>query len=589
MGKYSFYSFVFDKLKPYKKWFVLTVLSRFCWAICSSLWSYMSKLIIDKMAGFVGPRVAIMGYIWSYMAIFLGLWLVISCCYRIWSYVEISLYPFFCRDVTLHMFSYLTGHASAYFQKNLTGGLQNKVTDMTVGAYVLVKRLEEFMGVLALFMIALGTLTLYKPIFGLFLLIWCSFFMLVSYYYAGIIEKKSRAFSEARTYYIGSMADSIANIVNVHLFARRGFEIAQMKKKVDMATEKEREMGWNNFKLRVIWDISMIVTFVLMCGNLLWCYSRGEATVGDFSFVLLLTLQIFKTAWWFFVKLLPVAEHIGRSKQAYRILEKAHGVADVPNASVLVVNKGEIVFDDVSFGYEEGRRIFKRKRLQIGSGEKIGLVGFSGSGKSTFVNLLLRLFDVERGTIRIDGQDIRMVKQESLRAHIAVIPQDTLLFHRSLMENIRYGRLEASDEEVLAAARQAGCDSFVEALPAKYATLVGERGLNLSGGQRQRIAIARAILKDAPILILDEATSALDSVTEEYIQRGLYRLMKGRTTIVIAHRLSTLAAMDRILVFEDGDTVEEGSHEMLLKRGGQYARMWKMQAGGFLPEEDGAG
>jgi ATP-binding cassette subfamily B protein len=224
--------------------------------------------------------------------------------------------------------------------------------------------------------------------------------------------------------------------------------------------------------------------------------------------------------------------------------------------------------------------------VTIQSGSKTGLVGFSGSGKSTFVNLILRFFDVSSGKILIDWQDIKQVTQDSLRQSIALIPQDTSLFHRSLMENIRYGRLEATDEEVFEVSKQAHCDEFIRQLPEGYQTLVGERGIKLSGGQRQRIAIARAMLKKAPILILDEATSALDSVTEKYIQESLHELMTGCTTIVIAHRLSTLAEMDRILVFSKGSIVEEGTHQQLLALNGHYAKMWKMQAGGFLPDSE---
>ena len=238
----------------------------------------------------------------------------------------------------------------------------------------------------------------------------------------------------------------------------------------------------------------------------------------------------------------------------------------------------------MTFHYDEGAHLFNNKNVIIQSGQKVGLVGLSGSGKSTFVNLILLLFDVESGKIVIDGQNIRKVTQESLRENIAMIPQDVSLFHRTLMENIRYGRTDATDEEVIDASKKAHCHEFISQLKEGYESLVGERGIKLSGGQRQRIAIARALLKNAPILILDEATSALDSLTEKLIQDSLHALMQGRTTIVIAHRLSTLSEMDRILVFDKGQIVEDGSHDDLLKAKGHYSRMWAMQAGGFLPD-----
>lgn len=248
------------------------------------------------------------------------------------------------------------------------------------------------------------------------------------------------------------------------------------------------------------------------------------------------------------------------------------------------VTQGQIFFDKVKFCYMGSEALFKNKSVIIEPGQKVGLVGYSGSGKTTFVNLILRLYDATEGLILIDGQDIKEVTQDSLRANIGMIPQDPSLFHRTLMENIRYGRINATDEEVIEAAKKAHAHDFIINLPEGYNSLVGERGVKLSGGQRQRIAIARAILKNAPILLLDEATSQLDSVAESYIQESLWRLMQNKTTIVIAHRLSTLLHMDRILVFEEGQIIEDGTHSELLERNGQYKSLWDAQVGGFLPE-----
>ncbi len=243
----------------------------------------------------------------------------------------------------------------------------------------------------------------------------------------------------------------------------------------------------------------------------------------------------------------------------------------------------EIVFENVSFHYED-KKLFRNKDVRIKGGEKVGLVGYSGSGKSTFIKLILRLYPLEQGKITIDGQDIALSTKESLRKQIALIPQDPSLFHRSLKDNIHYGRLEATEEELLEAARKAHCNEFINQLPKGYETMVGEKGAKLSGGERQRIAIARAMLSESPIVFLDEATSALDSVTEDFIQDSLEKLIKGRTTIVIAHRLATLSKMDRILVFDQGKIIEEGSHTNLLAKAGHYSKMWQRQTGGFLPE-----
>ena len=276
---------------------------------------------------------------------------------------------------------------------------------------------------------------------------------------------------------------------------------------------------------------------------------------------------------------------IGRCKQSLMSLMLPLEILDKPNATIMNCTHGKITFNNVKFHYKGTEPLFQNKSIEIKAGQKVGLVGYSGGGKSTFVNLILRLYDVTDGAILIDGQDIRDVTQDSLRGSIAMIPQDPSLFHRSLMDNIRYGRIDATDEEVISAAIKAHAHEFIEKLSQSYDSLVGERGVKLSGGQRQRIAIARAILKNAPILILDEATSQLDSVTESGIQESLWELMQDKTTIVIAHRLSTLLHMDRILVFDQGVIVEDGTHAELLANNGLYRNLWDAQVGGFLSDK----
>lgn len=279
-----------------------------------------------------------------------------------------------------------------------------------------------------------------------------------------------------------------------------------------------------------------------------------------------------------------VIQSVGLAKQALTVMCDPEDLNDKPSATPLNVTKGEIIFDDVTFHYGK-KKVFQNKSVHIRGGEKIGLVGYSGAGKSTFSNLVLRLFPVESGRILIDGQDIAGVTLESLRRNVALIPQDPMLFHRTIFDNIQYGDIDASKEAVYAAAAAAHCSEFISTRQEGYDTQVGERGTKLSGGEKQRIAIARAVIANAPILILDEATSALDSVTEGYIQETLDALMEGKTTLAIAHRLSTLARMDRILVFDQGKIIEEGTHEELLSLGKHYANLWQLQAGGFLPDD----
>jgi len=314
-------------------------------------------------------------------------------------------------------------------------------------------------------------------------------------------------------------------------------------------------------------------------------WTQGWVSIGDFTLVIMLSFGLLGMIWWMSFQLRVFFKEIGTIKSALMLIAKEHDIQNAPDAKGLVVTKGSIQFDDVNFYYKRNNVLFDQFSVTIHPGEKIGLIGFSGAGKSTFVNLIMRFYDVSRGSIKIDGQNIKSVTQNSLHENIAMIPQDPSLFHRSLMENIRYGHINASDDEVIQAAKLAHCHDFIMTLDQGYDSLVGDRGIKLSGGQRQRIAIARAILKNALILILDEATSSLDSVTEKLIQTSLKQLMAGKTTIVIAHRLSTLAEMDRLLVFKDGEIVEDGDHQALLKQNGHFAKMWRMQAGGFLPEQ----
>jgi ATP-binding cassette subfamily B protein len=278
-----------------------------------------------------------------------------------------------------------------------------------------------------------------------------------------------------------------------------------------------------------------------------------------------------------------VYERLAEAEEMTEILSLPHGVVDNPKAKKLKIKSGGIRFEEVGFRYEEGEKVVKDFNLEVKPGQMVALVGLSGSGKSTLAKLLLRLYDVDEGRILVDGQNIAKVSQESLRKNISLVPQDPILFHRSLMENIRYGRFEASDKEVIGAAKLAYCDGFISKLKDGYQSMVGDRGIKLSGGERQRVAIARAILKNSPILVLDEATSSLDSESEKYIQKSLNNLMKGKTVIVIAHRLSTIKRADRIVVISDKKIVEDGNHNQLIKaKSGIYKKLWKIQVGGFI-------
>ena len=580
----SLKKFFLQLIKPYKWYVVALFFTALYWGVNNALSPYVLKLIIDKVAAFEGDKSQIFTAIMPYVTLYIVLWILIAVDMRFLDWVRMRLFPSLRYDVINSMFKYLNQHSHRYFQNNFAGSLANKIMDMMSGMVTIFSTLDDGFAQCIAILIAIISMLLVNPVFSLFLGLWVVAFLVITAVYFKPIRDQSNYFATAKSTVMGKVVDSVSNVTNLRLFSRHTYENRLIQEAVQDTVDKDRAMQRTILKMRIFWDVSIIV---LIGGNLyllVSMYSKNQVTIGDFSFIISLSISIFYNLWYLASQFVTFAEELGKCKQALTIISALHDVSDQSNAKVLQVTKGEIEFDDVTFHYDEGAHLFNNKNVIIPSGQKVGLVGLSGSGKSTFVNLILRLFDVESGKIVIDGQDIRQVTQESLRENIAMIPQDVSLFHRTLMENIRYGRTDATDEEVIDASKKAHCHEFISQLTEEYDSLVGERGIKLSGGQRQRIAIARALLKNAPILILDEATSALDSLTEKLIQDSLHALMQGRTTIVIAHRLSTLSEMDRILVFDKGQIVEDGSHDDLLKAKGHYSRMWAMQAGGFLPD-----
>ncbi|CAF2958934.1 unnamed protein product [Rotaria sp. Silwood2] len=395
----------------------------------------------------------------------------------------------------------------------------------------------------------------------------------------------SKAHATSESMLSGQIVDSITNATNVRIFARRIYEISYLEKALLLTKKTFQTKEIFAIKLHFMQGLSLSIMIGFMLYFLIQLRMKQVVSSGDFALILGLSVEVGFMTWWAMEQVDELNKAVGKCKQSLARLFIPLEIKDKENARNLSIANGQIIFSAVKFHYKGAEALFDNKSVTINAGQKVGLVGYSGSGKSTFVNLILRLYDVTDGQILIDGQDIREVTQESLRSNIAMIPQDPSLFHRTVMENIRYGRIDASDEEVIQSAKSADAHDFITKLPQTYASLVGERGIKLSGGQRQRIAIARATLKNAPILILDEATSQLDSLTESAIQKSLWKLMQGKTTIVIAHRLSTLMHMDRILVFDKGKIVEDGSHVKLLSQDGCYKTLWDAQVGGFLQDD----
>lgn len=582
----SLNQFILNLIKPYKGLFSIMALIGITWALTTTFTPYTLKLIIDHAVNFRGNKSELFTAILPYIFIYLSLWIVLFLNMRFLDWTKLKLFPSLREDVITKMFSYLNQHSHHYFQNNFAGSLVNKILDMQgsiVGIFTILDDLySQALGLL----VALVVLLFIHPLFAAILLVWATVFISITFIFLKPIQQLSHVFAESKTTVVGRMVDSISNIINVRLFVRHYDENKYIHQSVSDVVQKDRTMQAKIIKMRLCWDASIILLVGLNLYILVYMYSKGLVTVGDFTFVISLSISILWNLWFLASQFVTFSEQIGICRQALSIISTPHEITDAKDAKPLVISKGKIQFHDVSFHYLDGTRLFQNKNIVIDGGQKVGLVGFSGSGKSTFVNLILRLFEVESGKITIDDQNINQVTQESLREQIGLIPQDITLFHRTLMENIRFENMQATDSQVVEAAKKAHCHEFISELQDGYQSLVGERGIKLSGGQRQRIAIARAILKNAPILILDEATSSLDSITEKYIQDALNLLMQNKTTIVIAHRLSTLSKMDRILVFDNGRIIEDGTHEALLSQKGHYAKMWQMQAGGFLPETE---
>jgi ATP-binding cassette, subfamily B, bacterial len=500
--------------------------------------------------------------------------------------IQIRLGPRQRQNVSRHVYEYLQYHSHRYFSSNFAGALAHRISETSMGVtQTLWSIITEFWPITIIIGVSIALLFNAHAQLGIFASVWAVGFIGISFWLARKCQPHAFKAASARSETTGVIVDSVTNVTSARLFARFGFERGNLDRTLKEELKAVRRS--NGYSERVRW-FQFSASAVLKIGLLyysLTLWDAGKITVGEFVMAVSLSLLIINEARNLSRRFLEFFEYIGNVANGVHTIVRAHELVDTPDAKPLQVTQGAIEFRDVSFAYEADAQVFTHLNVTIPAGQRVGLVGLSGSGKSSFVSLLLRLYDPQSGQILIDGTDIARVTQDSLHAQLSLIPQDPSLFHRSLRENIRYGRVEASDAEVEEAARLANADEFIAEIAEGYDAMVGERGVKLSGGQRQRIAIARVIIKNAPVLILDEATSALDSITEQAIQNTLDEVMHGKTVIVVAHRLSTIAHLDRILVFDKGQIIEDGSHGELLARQGAYFRLWSRQAGGFLPEE----
>ena len=543
---------------------------------------YVLKVLVDIMAGPADGR----AQVWTALAFFVGLIATEAVAWRVVGWLTCRTTVCVGVDMRLDLFEYLNRQPMRYFAENLAGSLGQRIT-ATAGNFGALANTTiwrvlppciDFAGALIIFAgINLGMMS------ALGFIVVLVTALLVVFGERG--RPQHRHYSGLAGRVAGELVDTITNMWAVKAFSARQREHARLAKGFRDEAAAQRTSWMHIEKARLLNDA---VLTLAAGGMLVWAvtlWTQGRITPGDVVLVSTLTFRVLHSSRDLALSLVDLSQQFGFIDDTLRTIAQPRTVVNAPNATSLVPRGGTVEFRQVCFSYGGHREVTHELSVTVHAGQKVGIVGPSGAGKSTLVNLLQRLWDVEEGEILIDGQRITDVTQDSLRAALAVVPQEIVLFHRTVMENIRFGRADASDDEVIEAARAAYCDSFVRRLPEGYGTVVGERGAKLSGGQRQRIGIARAFLKNAPIIVLDEATSALDTESEIEIQRSLVRRMRNRTVIAVAHRLSTVTAFDRVIVIQNGQIVEDGAPAELREQNGVFTAMWRLQAQGLSADE----
>jgi ATP-binding cassette subfamily B protein len=508
--------------------------------------------------------------------------------FRLGDYIYIKLQSGIMKELSDYVLEKIQKHSYSFFANASMGGMVAKAKRFILSFETLQDAVlfQIWMNGIALFSF-LFVLWREAPILGISFLIWVLFYCILVKILLKWQIPKSLENASADTKSTSKFADILTNILTVKMFANEEEEIKEFKKITEFQ-ERKRTATWmqqgfwnNSYQGFVIGVFNIAMIWIAVS---LW--SKGIITAGSIILVQLYVLSSFNIVWNISKNIIRISTALTDANEMVTVFEEEVEVKDPKDPEEVKITEGKIEFKDVTFSYRNSetktKNVFHNLNLDIEAGEKVALVGYSGAGKTTIVNLLLRFIDIQKGTIKIDEQDITKILQKDLRNKIAYVPQETALFHRTIRENISYGKLSASLEEITEASKKACADEFIKNLPNGYDSLVGERGIKLSGGERQRVAIARAMLKKASIVILDEATSSLDSLAEEKIQEALEKLTKGKTTIIIAHRLSTIKKMDRIIVFDDGKIVETGTHKNLLQKKGIYEKLWHSQVGGFI-------
>ena len=575
--------FILKVIKPFWGMLIIQLFVSIIYAIDLNIGPYIIKMMLDvshKGGSEIANKI-------SWLAIaYIGLYMTFSAIYRVYDYICLLFNSRLKKRIGVKLVNKLMKHSYNFYQNQFAGSLTNNTKNVMNSVPLVIEIIiERFFNGIITICISVFAFWHVSPIFSVALVVWGTVFIIFTYKFTPIARNLASNAASINSQVIGHIVDILGNMFSVRVFNGPNFEKNKLGKEFNKSVQADQKRDWFFLKMFSLQSV-LVVSYQAIClYYLIILMRKNTITTGDFVLIITLNIQLINKFWGFTKYMNRFASEIGNIKQSLDVIYSPQEIKDEEVAKDLIVNKdngGQIKFENVTFGHRESNNLFNNLSITIPAGQKVGLVGYSGSGKSTFVNLILRLYDPLSGKILIDGQNIAHVTQNSLRRAIGLIPQEAYLFHRSLLDNIKYGNFSSSDTEVYIASRKARADEFIQSLPEKYDTLVGEKGIKLSGGQRQRIAIARAILKNPPILVLDEATSHLDSLTEAGIQQSLSEIMKNKTALVVAHRLSTLLGMDRILVFNKGAIVEDGTHEELIKLGRLYASLWKKQQKGLL-------